>query len=276
MFYEKRKEYIMKKLLYVLQLAVISICLLFGGQSNANIWIDENFDDNAAFDSGDLDTYHFEALTSSVVVTHNGALSSAQIFNGTRSYLLSAGDSVSVTPPYSKQGNGAYQYHQFAILAESIPGAGTMAEFRTNWAYDVADATKYSYFVRLVSTGSAINIIAGEDQQGSFSQQIGTLDTSTWKFITVQMQKNIGTENDPVTGQSLSQGMRFYCSSTTPGLAITYPGTAPFDHAKDWKIEVISGGLYIDDVYWEGGLTNEAERKLRPLDKTDVADWNMY
>ena len=87
---------------------------------------------------------------------------------------------------------------------------------------------------------------------------------------TVQMQKNQTSETDDATGQTLSQGMRFYYSSMSPGLEITYPGTAAFSNGEGWKLEVFSGSLYIDDLYWEGGMTLDPDNRM--LKKITIED----
>ena len=240
--------------------------------SFSNIWLDENFDDGAAFNSGDLDTFSYNTLNNPLNLSHDGTLTSSKALNGTYSYQIAAGQSVSVVEPYQDQTNGPYVYLQLGVNLGAIPAAtGSMGELRWNWDYDGNGTADYSYYVDFQSTGTAVDIVAGEDMAGSTSGTIGSLtSTSEWEYITLQMQKNHTDEEDPLTSQNLSQGMRFYCSSTTPALEITYTSLDSFNKAKDWSISVTSESLYIDDMYWEGGMTlytDQNERNLRAFDQ---------
>ena len=100
------------------------------------------------------------------------------------------------------------------------------------------------------------------------SQNIGTIEnTLDWRYITIQMQKNQTDETDSRTGQTLSRGMRFYVDSFIPGLELTLPTTTTDATGQDWSLQVTEGSLYIDDFYWEGGMTNgdEGSSNLRPF-----------
>jgi len=266
-----------------IRLSFVFAFLLLLNFTFANVWMDETFDDGIAFD--DLDIYSANTLTKPVILTQSGVVSTDKFFNADSSYKLTAGQSIFITEPYQDQTDGPFQYFQFAVNVGSIPSAGQMAIFRWNWDYDGNDITDYSYYIKFQSTGSAVDIIAGEDMAGSTSATIDTLtSTSQWTYITAQMMKNLAAADgdDARTGQTdLPQGMRFYSSSTTPALVILGPATAAFNKSKDWSFSVTSGILYLDDMYWEGGMTlaNPGHDNLRPLDQTipaSATDWKLY
>jgi len=265
----------------LVRLSLILALLLFANFSFANVWMDENFDDGIAFD--DVDVYSYNALANPVNLTHNGTITTSRFFDGTYSYQLSAGQSVYVTQPYQDQANGPFQYFQFAVSLDSIPSPGDVGIFRWNWTLDTLS---YSFYVKFVSTGSIVNIVAGEDSVGSTSLVIGSInDAQTWKFITVQVQKNTAADNDtrPEVNQTgVAHGAYFYVNSKTPGLSIAL-GTADLsDKAKDWSINVSSGSLFLDTMYWEGGLPSAyvpagINELIKDLETgLPVADWMIY
>jgi len=262
-----------------IRLSFIFAFLLLLNFTFANVWMDETFDDGIAFD--DLDTYSANTLTKPVILTQSGAISTDKFFNADYSYKLSAGQSIFITEPYQDQTNGPFQYFQFAVNVGSIPPAGEMAIFRWNWNIN---SVNYSFFVKFVSDGSKVDIVGGEDLAGSSSQVIDTLlGTSQWRYITVQIQKNSSLENDNRIPQTLvPHGVYFYSTSTTPQFSIPLVAAAITDTAKDWSINVTSGSLYLDDMYWEGGMSNtgyEQYSNLRPLDQSIPAsstDWKLY
>jgi len=250
----------------------LSMIFLFalGGGSRANVWIDEDFDDSMAFDAGAIDTYDSSPPPSPglTFAAREGILSTARALNGSYSYLLEAGQSLAVdATAYENPTNGAFQYLQFGVSPGAIPAPGTMAELRWNWRIASID---YSFFVQFQSTGSDILLIAGEDLAGSSSETIATFsDTASWKYLTLQFQKNAAPATDSRTGQTVSQGMRFYINDSTPKLELPLPGNgAQGDTGLNWSIRVDSGSLYMDDFYWEGGMTNggEANGNLRPFE----------
>jgi len=265
----------------VARCSVVFVILFAAGFSSANVWLDEQFNDEVAFD--DVDTYSYNALANPLNVVDTGAIASDRAFDGTRSYVLSAGQSVYVTEPYQDQANGPFQYFQFAASVGSIPASGTMATFR--WDFTLNDI-RHSFFIHFVGTGSAVNLIGGEDLAGgtvSRSFLIDTIpDTSTWKFLTVQIQKNGTAEDDSRLGQTaVPQGAYFYSSSTSPaGNVPLYNAGTMNDKGHAWVIDVTSESLYLDNMYWEGGMTGALDDdNLRALDTgvpTNVEDWKLY
>lgn len=254
--------------------------LLLAGFAQANVWIDESFEDSPAFN--DVDTYSYDPPAPAAVINHSGALSTAKAFGGSsQSYLLTAGQSISLGTA-AKLSNGPFHYHQFAVNVAAIPAAGTMATLQVDWVFDV---TPVSFRLDFVSTGSAVNLVAGESLHLATSTVIDTIsDTNTWKFITLQVQKNMTGEDDPDLSQTgVAQGGYFYSSSATPqasfplGLSFLYVA-----ELTDWSLTVNSGSLHVDDFYWEGGMTDSsviANRNLRdPATGTPlgVDDWLQY
>ena len=260
----------------------------------ANIWIDEDFEDGVAFGPAgvDIDTYSFNAIANPLNITENGSLSSARAFEGSGSYQLTAGQSVVINEPFQDQANGPIQYLQFAVSVGQIPTTpGTFAELRWNWRLNIN--VDHSFFVRLDSDGSQVSIVAGEDLATSTSGVLETLtDTNTWTYITIQIQKNANAENDSrteINQSGVAQGAYFYSSSSTPGVTVVPSGTPDSDgQSNDWSLTVSDGEVFIDDVYWEGGMTDALDGSMsvppdtdniRPLDKAppvSVPDWNQY
>jgi len=265
----------------LVRLSLILAILLFANFSFANVWMDENFDDGTAFD--DVDVYSYNANTNPVNLTANGTITTSRAFDGTYSYQLSAAQSVYVTQPYQDQKNGPFQYFQFAVSLGSIPSAGDVGIFRWNWTLDTLS---YSFYVKFVSDGSIVNIVAGEDSVGSTSATIGTItNTIDWKFITVQVQKNTAADNDtrPEVNQTgVTHGAYFYVNSKTPGLSIPLGTADVSDTAKDWSIIVSSGSLFLDTMYWEGGLPSayvppDKNELIKDLETgSPVSDWMIY
>lgn len=247
----------------------------------ANVWIDEDFDDGVAFNAEDIDTYSANPLANPLNVSHSGAVTNVRAFNGTHSYVMTGGQGIAIIPPYQDQANGEFQYIQFAASLGSIPAAGTMATLRWNWDMN---GTDYSFYLNFVSDGSKVDLYAGEDQAGANPAALvdSIPDTNTWKYLTLQLQKNQGNANDDRVGQTgVSQGLRFYSSSLTPAVTLLLPNESSNNTAKDWILDVTSGSLYIDNLYWEGGMTGAVENSsLRNFETgqiiTNVQDWQLY
>jgi len=278
----KEKKTMMKQVTFW---TVILAFAFFGGIGSANVWMDENFDDSIAFgpvsngsgsaDDG-IDLYSYNTIANALNITANGAITSTRAFTGANSYQIAAGQSVSAATPYQDMANGPFQYFQFAVNVDSVPAAGTMSTFRWNWTMD---STAYSFYVNLVSTGSAIDVVAGEDAAGTTSATIATIGANSWQYITVQVQKNAGTQDDSRLGQTgIAQGAHFYCSSGTAGLSVPFTGTTVT--AGTWSLSVASSSIYIDSVYWEGGMTGDStgNDNIRDLatGSTPVDNWMMY
>jgi hypothetical protein len=265
---------------------VIFAFAFFGGIGSANVWMDENFDDSIAFGpAGDgsgtlddgIDLYGANPLTAPLNITANGAITSTRAFTGANSYQIAAGQSVSAASPYQDQANGPLQYFQFAVNVDSLPVAGPIATFRWNWTMD---STAYSFYVSFVSTGSAIDVVAGEDVAGSTSAVIATIGANSWQYITVQVQKNPAAADDDRLGQTgVTQGAYFYCSNATAGFSVPFTGTSVV--AADWSLSVVETSIYIDSVYWEGGMTGDSTGNDNVRDpatgaELSINDWKLY
>lgn len=265
--------------------ALIFAFVCLGGIGSANVWMDENFDDSIAFgpasdgsgalDDG-IDLYSYNTISNPLSITATGAISSARAFTGANSYQIAVGQSVSAAVPYQDQLNGPFQYFQFAVNIASVPTAGPIGTFRWNWTMDT---TAYSFYVSFVSTGTAIDVVAGEDAAGSTSAVIATIGANSWQYITVQVQKNAGTQDDSRLGQiGVTQGAHFYCSSSTAGFSVPFTGSTV--GAGAWSINVVESSIYIDSVYWEGGMTGDSSGNdnIRDLATGAMAvnDWELY
>lgn len=264
-------------------LFALTAILLVSSFGIANIWVDENFDDApaVAFDAADLDTYAYNGLPTPTpvasVLTETGTIATPWAFNGTRSYQLAVGQGVVVVPPYENQGNGNYQYTQFAVNVGTVPAVPGTVMFRFNWDW-LIDATPYSFFVQLVENGGNVDIVAGEDTVGIGSGVIGTLtNTTDWAYITVQVQKNAAASTDSGTGQTLATGTYFYADSATAGYTAPWTVAATAD-AQTWSFACTDETVYIDDIYWEGGGDADPfmPRALRSFTQTDINSWALY
>ncbi|GAB4321585.1 MAG: hypothetical protein Kow0059_16250 [Candidatus Sumerlaeia bacterium] len=306
----------MKPLQSLLKTFAVTVALLaIASVGSANVWVDETFEDGP-FTQGtgntttnppstELDVYSNNALTATITaspLTNTGSTTTAKFFQGTpgTSYQLDPGDVLGVGSNYQDPGDGDFVIFQFAANVDPIPAAGTAAIFRFNWDTDTSGGADpdHSFFVRFDSTGSAVDIIAGEDVANSptTSTLIGQLSSAAdWKFITMVMVNNAGPStythpNLPGGGLTLTEGVYFYCSSTTQGAFIPFtPANSLSKAGRGWSFTVTSGVLYIDDLYWEGGMEAvglvdppaEALRHIRPFDKggpppAAVGDWLLF
>lgn len=283
----------------------VALALGLASVASANIWMDEDFEGTPVLVQGaggtagpspanaTLDTYSHDALGATVTaspLTQTGAKVTNKFFRGVASYKLLPAQVLSVGPAYSGTTNGNFQIFQFAANVDPIPAAGTVAEFR--WNHDATTTETYSYFVRLVSTGTAVNIIAGEDLKNSpaVQQQIGTLSSvNDWKFISLVMQKAPAATTytgNPVIAPlgALVQGMHFFCSSNTEAYMVPFSGNGTTYNSRIWTYAVTSGALYLDYAYWEGGMDGDgaatAASKVKPLNSAaapaSVDAWTLY
>lgn len=235
-----------------------------------NVWIDESFESGTAFSEDALDTYDFDPSTGPALTfsREEGTITDARAFRGVYAYRLEPGQSLAVTDGgYKNPSNGPIQYLQFAVSVSSVPAAGQrLAQFHWNW---LINELIHSFYIDFISNGQSVEMIAGESLVASASGVIGLLQEDEWKYITLQMQKNTEDSTDIRTAQTLSRGMRFYVDSENPRLTVAFPGQAGrTDRSLDWDLSVESGVLYLDEFYWEGGLTNpgfESNGNLRPF-----------
>jgi hypothetical protein len=274
--------------------------LALAGNVQANIWLDENFEDEEVFVQRDgtvagengWDTHTTNALLSVVTettgYTESGAVSSSKAFRGERSYRLGVGEALVVGPEYQDSQNGNFQMFQFAVNVDPIPSEGVVATFR--WDHDMDttnDEPDHSVFVRLESDGSQVTITAGEDlaHDPETSGVIGTLNsTSDWAFITVLVQKSDSSTADsrfPFLGE-VDQGIYFFNSSLTSSFSAGFIGGDPSTYAgRGWSFTVDSGAVYLDEMYWDGGMDDNLleDSRFRPFDlqadvpPVTVQDW---
>ena len=274
----------------------------------ANIWMDENFDGTSIFVQGDgggtavspsnatLDVYsNTQPVANQLnsVLTQTGAKVTSKFFDGTACYQIETAETVAIATPYQDQTNGPFIILQFAVNVDPIPSAGDVGEFRFDWDTDTGNppSPAYSFYVKLVSNGSTVDIKAGQDVGTPSEASIGTLNsTSDWKFVTMVMQNNTGSETYNQTnlpGGSLTQneGVAFYCSSTTQGHFVAMTGNSGSKSGLGWDITVSSGTVYIDTLYWEGAMDQESAPagtgaiNIRPFDYSGasaVSNWALY
>lgn len=294
------------KLVYTISVVAFALLVSTGF---ANTWIDERFE-GTAFTQGNggntgqtpgatldtnADTNPPNQTPSPLVssgLTHSGLVVSNKAFEGTHSYKMTAGQTLSqAAGTYANPTNGSFQFYQFAVNVDPIPAAGNVATFRYNLIMDASST--YSLFVRLDSTGSAVNIVAGEDLKNSpaVSATIGTLSSiNDWKYITVMVQKDPGAKTDvaPRATASLgakNQGAYFFCSSNTEGTSLPLAGDGTAFASQNWGWTVSSGTVYIDDLYWDGGwdgssnttrIAQTAPRYPSNGMAAAVKDWALY
>lgn len=290
----------------ILSAMMLVILFCFTSIGLANIWMDENFDGTSIFVQGDgggtsvnppdatLDVYSYNTLVNqlSSVLTQTGAKVTSKFFDGSACYQIEPGETLAVGTPYQDASDGNFVIFQFAVNVDPIPAAGDVGIFRFNWDTDDTSGPSpdYSFYVKLVSNGSTVDIVAGEDVANSPASEatIGTLtSTDEWKFVTMVMQNGTGSQtytHANLPGGSLTQdeGVAFYCSSTTQGHFVAMSGNGTSKTGLGWSITVSSGTLYIDTVYWEGGMDGDNTNgaiNIRPFDysgTTAVTNWELY
>jgi hypothetical protein len=305
-------------------LILLSLLLLCLGSAFANVWIDENFDGTGPSSptywvQGDgqgpsvsptdstLDLYNSSwavggapgplggvTITASSL-TQTGAQVTTKYFDPTSCYEIESGELVSVGRNIIAPANGAFVILQFGVNVDPIPAAGTVGIVRYDWDTDTTSGSSpdYSFYVKLVSDGAKVDLIAGEDVTNSSSppeSTIGSLTSATeWKFVTMVMQNNTGSAvytHANLPGGSLTQneGMAFYCSGTAPYF-IAMSGNGGNKHFEGLSFSASNGTIYIDTLYWEGGMDNTtyvitSEINIRKFDyagsPSSVGDWNLY
>ncbi len=280
-----------QSLLWMRVLGAMVLLLVVAGNARANIWLDEDFEGATAFEQRDgavagqngWDTHSTNFLLDPVTLSsgyaQSGTVSGTKSFLGLKSYHLTPSQSLKVGPEYQDAQNGNFQIFQFAINVDPIPTEGTVATFR--WDHDMGsfDAEPdHSFYVRLESTGSAVNIIGGEDlaNETPVEGSLGTLTMSeSWAFITVLVQKDNAATPDsrfPTLG-AVAQGAHFFNSSLTPAFSTPFLNPEPGAYAgRGWSFSVESGAIFLDEMYWDGGLDDDAATsQFKPFDLGAVA-----
>lgn len=278
-------------------LAVIAVAT----KAPANVWLDEDFEGATVFTQLDgaspgekgWDPDSANALANPVSSTTGyavtGSVSTDKAFAGDASYQLQTGETIVVGPDYQDPANGNFIIFQFAVNVDPIPAAGTVATFR--WDHDMDDsdpAPDHSFYVRLESDGTTVDIVAGEDLANDPAEEssIGSLaETTDWAYITVLVQKDGAPTSDsrfPFLG-NVEQGVYFFNSSETAaaGIDFAFDGAATYV-GRGWSFTVDSGSIYLDEMYWDGGKDDTpAESNFRPFDseaessETSVTDWQL-
>ena len=250
---------------------VLAALVLAAATASANVWLDEDFEDGT-FNGWDPNGLAGgPAVTASTGFNVDGQASSVRAFDGLQSWRLVTGENVTVGPEYENPTNGNFQLFQFAVsVAQPFPPPGTtVANFE--WRHDQEssatpdpDFFDTTLFVRLESTGSAVNIVAGESTAGGSSSGtvIGTLANGTeWKYVTVMIQKDAANKADPVRFPTMQigaapageapQGAHFFVGSTTAALSVDLanPGATGENYqSRDWSFQVLDGGVFLDEV----------------------------
>ena len=135
-----------------LLIALLSLFFSILNFSYCNVWIDENFDDGLDFNSSNIDTFDAYPPTSPALsfTNEDGSVTTEKAFNGSYSYKLTAGQTLSVgATNYENPKNGPFQYIQFAVSVDSIPASpGSMAKLIWNWNIN---STDYSFYIDLIT-----------------------------------------------------------------------------------------------------------------------------
>ncbi len=296
---------------------LVTIFCSLAVMSPANVWIDENFDGTGPTSppiwvqgngggatvvpaDATLDVYVNGGALGGITITgsplvQTGAKVISKFFDGTASYQMTTAQLVSVGRNVCNPKNGAFELLQVAVNFDPIPGAGAAGIIRFNWDTDdtagVPLTPDYSFYVKFISTGSQVDIIAGEDLKNFSSPpeaSIGTLTSNTqWKFITFVMVNNTPPAatytHAHLPGGAITQneGMAFYCSSTTPGHFISMAGNTGNKHFEGISI-TSAATMFIDTLYLEGGLDSDNTApsiNIRDFDyagTSSVNDWALY
>lgn len=253
-------------LLILFALAITPAC--------ANVWLDEDFDDSLAFNAFSLDPFPGSQPTSAslTMAQAQGRVVNDKAFSGSYAYRLAPGQRLVVNAgDYEQALNGPFQYYQFALNVPDAPTqAGVIGSYHWNWGETPEGPATQSLYVKWQWNGSLVEIIAGQDRPTSVSKTIALIENlDEWRFITIQMQKNAESETDARTGQTLTPGVRFYCSGADPVMEIPL---ASVQASQDWSFRSTGGHFLLDSLYWEGGMTvqDEASRALQPFDRSAV------
>lgn len=291
-------------------LAISMLALGLPLVASANIWIDETFEDGpftqgngdelAPTPSSELDIYSSNALANTITASPlatTGSVVSSKAFEGGSSYQLDPGDVLSVGSNYQDPGNGNYVIFQFAVNVDPIPVAGEVGRFRINWDTDTGAGANpdHSFYVKLQSNGTTVDIVSGEDIANGVPPEttIGTLaDANDWEYVTVIIQNHTAAATYthaklPGGSLNLNPGAHFYSTSITPEATINFANVNSTKAGTGLGFAVTSGVVYIDDIYWEGGMDAETEVdalalvNIRPFDKdgpppSSVNNWSLY
>ena len=305
---------------YFILISLTLLCLLCLAPNLglANVWIDENFDGAGPsippiWVQGDgggsavipadatLDVFVAGGALGGITITgsplsQTGTKVTSKYFDGPACYEIETGELISVGGNVCNPRNGAFIVLQFGVNVDPIPAAGNVGEFRFNWdTDDTLPSTEYSFYVKLVSDRSKVDINAGEDVKNPLSSpvKIGELASATeWKFITMVMENNVPSAtyvhaNLPGGTLTQNEGVAFYCSSETQGHFVAMTGNTGNKKVTGLTLSASGGTIYIDTLYWEGGMDNDpawgvdkTQINIRKFNyagaATAVNDWNLY
>ncbi|HOR29108.1 MAG TPA: hypothetical protein PLG73_13910, partial [Candidatus Sumerlaeota bacterium] len=176
--------------------------------------------------------------------------------------------------------SGPVQIFQMAVSLDQVPAAAgeKFAEWRVPWSRaddpgTPADETlNYTFYMKFISDGAnGVLVIAGQEGDNPTpATGIGrtTANEVKWIMLTFVYNRSGAPQEDPHLG-TIPPGAHFYGSSVSSGLSFaTEPGGG-----TGWpSFEVHDGVVYVDDVYWEGGLNLDHEPSLaaRNLKAVDV------
>jgi len=277
--------------------------------SQANVWIDEDFENVTSFTqgngsaaSGTVDPFDGDVLATltGTLLTRTGTRVTNKAFEGTGSYRLNASQSVVVADGYDGQPHGDWIYFQYAINVDPIPAtAGNIA----TWTYtNTINSVVHTFNVSIDADGAGNAVVSTTALAGASPlppnggiSTIATLtNASQWKLLTIQLGVSGTPQADPrdrTQPPPRAAGAYFYATdlvptSAPPSVTIPFTGGASKD-GNGWSLTVngaTSASLYIDNLYWEGAredpnspAAGQSNQYLQPFNAvTSVNDWMMY
>lgn len=229
--------------------------------ASATVWIDEDFDDPAIFQSGDGINV-VGAFDIAPALTETGSRVVSPTFEGAGAYELNPGETVTIADGHDDDSSGDFINIQAAVSVDSIPAAGNVAKltYTTN-----LDGTDYVFCVSLDSDGSEIDLIseAGDGTTTNTQTIQGAITAaSTWEILTFQLMNGTAATADPrfPSAGTFAPGSYVYLSSATPvSTAITAGGGTKESNGWDFTVNPgTTANVYIDNLYWDGGMENDA------------------
>jgi hypothetical protein len=195
-------------------LCIVSFLMLAAMTANANIYIDEGFEDSTPFTDHNwpiqdsavttpsqtlIDTYQginirasaADQTTPKVTLTNSGTVSTAAKFKGLQSLKLTSGQSFFVPGPFVNRPLNWMQSTQFAAAVDTatlaLPPGTQVGHYKQNWSTDGDNATiELAYQINFV-----VNATGGVDiVQQNTSTGVGQMYQPGWfKVITLIAQK---------------------------------------------------------------------------------------
>ncbi len=268
--------------------AVAATALALASPANANIFIDEDFEDGVAWDgsgsgttggavnnfndNGTSDGADDGTVAAPITVTPTGSpviAGPGSPQSPSMAYVVPSGSSFTVTPAGGFTGDvgGPLQYIQCNLTCDST-GAGVgvvVARMDIPWG----GGTPANFYVELVSDGAGgADVRVGEDGgtlAGFGPTSIGTPITAAgdWRLVTIGINKNFSggggsDEPDPTLGIVVPEGTALFWSASPAGTPdATYGFGAALVGSTGLSFATVAGtDAVIDDVYWEGAMTD--------------------